>query len=123
MSDRVFLEGLVLRAFHGCHEAEARDGQDFVLDVELELDLARAASSDDLAATVSYDDLLAVTSAAFCGRRCNLIEAAAGAVADALLAAFPLVEAVQVCVRKPHAPLPARFAAAGVRLVRRRVRA
>ena len=123
MSDRVFLEGLVLHAFHGCHEAEARDGQDFVLDVELELDLAPAAARDDLSATVSYDDLLATTRTAFGARRYHLIEAAAGAVADALLAAFAQVEAVEVCVRKPHAPLPARFAAAGVRLVRRRVRA
>ena len=123
MSDRIFIEGLVLHAFHGCHEAEANNGQDFVLDVELELDVGPAAQSDDLAATVSYEDLLATTRMAFGAKRYNLVEAAAGAVASALLQAFPRAAAAHVCVRKPHAPLPARFAAAGVRLVRRRARA
>jgi dihydroneopterin aldolase len=120
MSDEIFLNGLMLHAFHGCHAFEAEVGQVFGLDLALDIDLAAAAATDRLSATVSYDALVSAAREAFLARRYKLVEAAAGAVADALLAAFPAVRAVKVTVRKPNAPLAAVFAEVGVTLVRRR---
>ena len=88
MSDTVFVTGLALHAYHGVMEHEAKVGQTFTLDLVLELDLAEASRTDQLAHTVGYDQVVEVASAAFCARRYRLVEAAAGAVADAVLAAL-----------------------------------
>jgi dihydroneopterin aldolase len=46
------------------------------------------------------------------------VEAAAGAVAQAVLDGFPQVVSVQVTVHKPHAPIAATFADLGVSILR-----
>jgi dihydroneopterin aldolase len=120
MSDRIFVSGLVLHAYHGVGDDEGRVGQQFLVDLVLDLDLAAAARSDRLADTVDYADLVEVSSRAFCAKRHRLVEAAAGAVADAVLAAFPRVSRLQVTVHKPHAPIAAVFADVGVTLTRSR---
>src|SRR5262245_24501291 len=120
MSDRVFVTGLALHAYHGVMQHEAKVGQSFGLDLVLDIDLATASRTDKLANTVGYDQVVAVASSTFCERRYRLVEAAAGAVADAILARFAQVTAVQVTVHKPHAPIPATFADVGVTLHRAR---
>jgi dihydroneopterin aldolase len=120
MSDRIFITGLVLHAHHGVGEDEGRIGQQFLLDLIAELDLDAAARSDKLMDTISYADIVEIASAAFRSRRWRLVEAAAGAVAEAVLAAFPRVVRLTVTVHKPHAPIAAVFADVGVTLVRSR---
>jgi dihydroneopterin aldolase len=120
MSDQVFVSGLVIHAHHGVMEHESKVGQRFVLDLELSIDLKNAARSDKLVDTVSYSAIVETASRAFTGQSYRLVEAAAGAVADALLAGFARVTSIRVTVRKPHAPIAAIFADVGVTLVRSR---
>jgi len=120
MSDRIFINGLSLHAYHGVIPYEGRVGQTFNIDLALEIDLAAAARSDKVVDTVSYDKVVECASTAFCSQKFKLIEAAAGKVADAVLAAFPRVRAVTVTIHKPHAPIAATFSDVGVTLERRR---
>jgi dihydroneopterin aldolase len=120
MTDAVFVTGLALHAYHGVMQHEGKVGQTFKLDLVLELDLAEAERSDRLAHTVGYDQVVAVASRAFCARRYRLVEAAAGAVAEAMLDRFAQVRAVRVTVHKPHAPIAATFDDVGVSIVRTR---
>jgi dihydroneopterin aldolase len=120
MSDTIFVTGLSLHAYHGVMEHEEKVGQTFALDLSLDIDLAEASRTDKLADTVSYDEVVQTASKAFCGRRFRLVEAAAGAVADAVLARFPTVASIGVTVHKPHAPIAATFADVGVSIVRTR---
>src|ERR1700690_2978698 len=99
---------------------EAKVGQTFTIDLELEIDLADAARTDKVVDTVSYDKVVDCASRAFCDRRCRLIEAAAGQVADAVLAAFPRVRQIKVTIHKPHAPIAATFSDIGVTIERAR---
>ncbi|HEY1364126.1 MAG TPA: dihydroneopterin aldolase [Xanthobacteraceae bacterium] len=122
MSDAVFVTGLALHAYHGVMQHEAKVGQTFKLDLVLDIDLGEASRSDKLAHTVGYDQVVDVVSRAFCARRYRLVEAAAGAVAEALLAKFRQVTGVRVTVHKPHAPIAATFADVGVTIVRSRQR-
>ena len=120
MSDTVFVTGLALHAYHGVMQHEADVGQTFTLDLVLDIDLAEASRSDKLAHTVGYDQVVEVAARAFCKQRYRLIEAAAGAVADAVLEHFAQVTSVRVTVHKPHAPIAATFADVGVALTRSR---
>jgi dihydroneopterin aldolase len=69
---------------------------------------------------VGYDQVVEIASKAFGARRHRLVEAAAGAVAAAILDQFPRVTRVRVTVHKPHAPIAATFADVGVTVVRAR---
>jgi 7,8-dihydroneopterin aldolase/epimerase/oxygenase len=120
MTDRIFVRNLALHAYHGVMAHEAKVGQTFTIDLDLEIDLSAAARSDKVMDTVSYDKVVDCASAAFCTQRFRLIEAAAGRVADAVLAAFPRVRSVRVTIHKPHAPIAATFNDVGVTLVRSR---
>lgn len=120
MSDHIFIHGLSLHAYHGVMEHEASVGQAFTLDLVLDIDLAHASVSDKVADTVSYSGIVQVASEAFAAKRYRLIEAAAGAVADAVLERFPRIKSVRVTVHKPHAPIAATFRDVGVELVRSR---
>ena len=120
MIDNVFINGLVLHAYHGVMPHEGKVGQPFILDLVLDIDLADAAKSDKLADTVSYDAVVNVVSRTFAGKRYRLVEAAAGAVADAVLQSFPRIRSLRITVRKPHAPVAAVFTDVGVTLVRAR---
>ena len=120
MSDTIFVKGLLIHARHGVMEHESKVGQRFILDLRLTMDLATAARSDKLADTVSYAAIVECASTAFTAQDYRLVEAAPGAVADAVLSTFAKVASVRVTVHKPHAPISAIFADVGVTLTRSR---
>src|SRR6201986_3268915 len=113
MTDTIFITGVVIHARHGVMEHETEVGQRFVIDLELSIDLSESSRTDRLADTVSYSNVVATATAAFKDANYKLLERAAGAVADAILAAFPRVSAIKVTVHKPHARIAAIFANLG----------
>jgi dihydroneopterin aldolase len=117
--DLIAVTGITARGFHGVLEHERRDGQTFVVDVELGVDTRAAARSDDLAATVDYSAVAADVVALVEGAPVDLIERLAQLVADACLSR-PLVGAVRVVVHKPEAPVGVPFADVTVTIVRTR---
>ncbi len=120
MTDRISITGLSLHAYHGVMPYEGKVGQTFTIDLVLDIDLSAAARSDKVIDTVSYDKVVECASRAFTTQKLRLIEAAAGKVADAVLAGFPRVKAVTVTIHKPHAPIAATFSDVAVTLVRNR---
>ncbi|RTL49715.1 MAG: dihydroneopterin aldolase [Bradyrhizobiaceae bacterium] len=120
MSDTIFIRGLLIHARHGVMDHEAEVGQRFVIDLEMSIDLAESSRTDRLADTVSYSDVVTTASAAFKGQNYYLLERSAGAVADAILQAFPRINAITVTVHKPHAPIAAIFDDVGVIITRTR---
>ena len=119
MTDRIELRGLRIRGHHGVFDHERRDGQDFVVDIMLWIDLAAAAASDDLADTVDYGALAQRAADIVAGPPRKLIEAVAAEIADDVMA-DERVHAVEVVVHKPSAPIPLTFA--DVAVVARRCR-
>ena len=117
MSDTISLRGLRVRGHHGVFDFERRDGQDFVVDVELELDLTKAAATDDVADTVHYGELAGRLVAVIAGEPVNLIETLADRLAAVCLA-DPRVAAATVTVHKPQAPIPHEFTDVAVTLRR-----
>ena len=122
MTDAIFLTGLALHAYHGVMQHEAKVGQTFRLDLVLALELNNASRTDKLKDTVSYDTVVKIASEVFSARRYRLVEAAAGAVADAVLERCSQVRSVRVTVHKPHAPVAATFDDVGVTIERARAR-
>lgn len=110
MADRIELRGLRARGRHGVFDHERRDGQDFLVDVTLWADLTAAALSDDLGDTIDYARVAEIAEDVVAGEPRNLIEKVAGEIADRLVAEASRVDAVEVTLHKPQAPIPAEFA-------------
>ena len=119
MGDRIALTGLRVRGHHGVLAQERRDGQDFLVDAVLHLDLRPAGETDDLTRTVHYGELAERLAAIVAGEPVNLLETLADRLVTACLA-DERVTAAEVTVHKPQAPIPLEFADVAVTLRRSR---
>lgn len=120
MVDEITLTGLTVFGYHGVFDFERRQGQEFTIDLILQVPLAAAAASDDVADTVHYGELADRVAAIVAGEPVNLIETLAQRIADAVLD-DARVAAVTVTVHKPHAPIEQTFADVSVTVRRGRV--
>jgi dihydroneopterin aldolase len=94
---KVEIHGLELHGFHGVNEEERRDGQTFLFDVTLEV---QEPAADTIDATVDYRAVRDCVRDISDAQAFRLLETLAAAVADAIVARFPVDEA-EVRVRKP----------------------
>jgi 7,8-dihydroneopterin aldolase/epimerase/oxygenase len=119
MADKLLLDDVRFFGRHGAIAAEQEVGTWFAVDAELTLDLAPAALSDDLRATVDYRAVARRIVEVGTGRPVKLVERLAGLIVDTLLREFPASE-VRVRVRKLRPPLDGIAGTPAVELVRRR---
>ena len=117
--DRIRLTGLRVRGRHGVLPEERALGQDFLVDVELALDLREAAATDDVTRTVHYGELAEELAAVVAGEPVQLVEALAERLAQVCLSR-PRVQSATVTVHKPSAPIPLAFDDVSVTVVRER---
>jgi dihydroneopterin aldolase len=119
MADRITLTGLRVRGNHGVYEHEKRDGQDFLVDVTLWLDLP---DTDKLSDTVHYGEMAARVAAVVAGPPQDLIETVGVEVAEDLMRWDSRLHAAEVTIHKPSAPIPLPFADVAVTIRRSRKR-
>ena len=117
LRDSITLTGLRVRAHHGVFDFERENGQDFVIDATVWLDLASAASGDALAETVHYGELAIALADAVTRDPVDLIETVAERLAAVALS-FAAAEVVRITVHKPDAPIPLPFDDFAVQITR-----
>ncbi|MBB5871264.1 dihydroneopterin aldolase [Allocatelliglobosispora scoriae] len=119
MTDTITLTGLRAFGRHGVFDFERENGQDFVVDAVLSLDLTKAANSDDVTDTVHYGELADALVAIVTGPPVNLLETLATRLVEACLVDERVQRAI-VTVHKPSAPIPHSFTDVSVTMERRR---
>lgn len=107
--DTIRLGSVTAIGYHGVFDHEKRDGQPFITDAALFMDVNPAAASDDLAKTVDYGAVAETIVAMVTGEAFDLIETLTVRMAERLLADFPPLQAVEVTVHKPKAPIQVPF--------------
>jgi dihydroneopterin aldolase len=117
--DSMTITGLRIHANHGVYAFEREQGQEFVVDVTAWFDFARAATADDVGATVHYGELAVEIADAVRRDPVDLIETLAERVAGVVLA-HPPVDTVRVTVHKPNAPIEVPFTDVSVTIERER---
>jgi dihydroneopterin aldolase len=119
MADRITLTGLTVRGNHGVYEHEKRDGQDFVVDITVWLDLSAAVAHDDLSRTWNYGELARRAAEIVSGPSRDLVETVAAEIADDVML-DERAYATEVTLHKPSAPIPLPFADVAVTIRRSR---
>ena len=103
-SDRIVLNGLTFYGYHGVNPEEQQQGQRFVVDLALSIDLEPAGAADDLSQTINYAQVYRLVRDVVEGPTCNLIEAVAERIATTILDQTS-AQTVWVRVTKPWAPV------------------
>lgn len=119
MADRITLTGLKVRGHHGVFDHEKRDGQDFLVDITVWLDLSDAAADDDLNKTLHYGEMAQRAADIVAGPPRDLIESVAAEIADDIMA-DSRAYATEVTIHKPQAPIPLNFGDVAVTIRRSR---
>lgn len=119
MADQIIIRGIRGMGYHGVFDHERANGQEFVVDVALDVSTSAAAQSDALADTVDYGVIASDVHALITGEAVDLVETLAERIAAACLAR-PGVQAVEVRVHKPDAPISVPFDDVEVRIRRGR---
>jgi dihydroneopterin aldolase len=95
--------------FHGRHGVlpeEAALGQLWIIDLDLVVDIAQAAATDDLAQTVNYAEVYSLYQDIVVNERFALVETLANHLLSSVLSAHPRVKSATVTIHKPQAPIP-----------------
>lgn len=117
---RIELLGLRTTAIIGVLPEEQTRAQPLEFDIVLHLNSVASTESDDLFDTVDYGAVCSQVIAHAQDNQYQLLERLAGATTDELLATFPLVQTVDLTVRKLRPPVPEDLASSGVSITRER---
>ena len=107
--DYIKITGLKIYAYHGVLPEEQKNGQDFIINARLFYSMKKAGMSDDLNDALNYAEVCEFIGKTFTEKRFDLIEAAAEHLCSRLLLAFPILEKIELELRKPQAPIPMDF--------------
>lgn len=119
-ADKILIEGLEVFANHGVYPAENELGQKFVVSATLYTSLRQAGKTDDLDVSINYGEVCHTIDAYLRAHTFKLIEAAAEATAERLLADYPALIAVRLRIAKPWAPIGLPLSSVAVEIERTR---
>ena len=117
MRDLITIEGIKAFGYHGVFPEERREGQTFIVDVEIHMSLGHAAQSDDVAHTVDYGVVSSRVAEIIQGEPANLVEMVCDRILTMVLS-LERVEAARVTVHKPQAPIQVPFSDVSVTMHR-----
>ncbi len=104
--DHIRLKDIIVYGYYGATDPERQVGQRLLLDLDLRVDLSKAAESDSLDDTVSYEEIYVAVQHLAGGTRCRLLEHLGQTVIEGIFRNFPAVEAVSIALRKMNLPFP-----------------
>lgn len=116
--DEIKIENLKIFAHHGVFLEEKQQGQDFYVNAVLYTNLRPAGLKDDLTLSTHYGEVSLLIQKSLTEHTYDLIETAAEVTAKEILQKFPLVQALDFELRKPHAPIPVEFESVSVKIHR-----
>ena len=120
MSDKIRVTGVEALGYHGLYDSERENGQPFVVDAVLKLDLEKAGKTDEIDYTVDYNDIAVLIHNEIVGPPMKLLESMAERICNKIFAAYTVVEEIEVTVHKPRAPISVPFGDVSITIKRER---
>lgn len=118
--DRIELKGCRFFSHIGYFDFEQEAGQNFVIDLTYTLGRPEATENDDLEDTLSYADVYETLREFMEQAHHRLIERAAQELSDLLLQTYPQIDALELTLKKPEAPIDGPFEHMAFTVTRRR---
>ena len=103
--DTLAIKGMKFRAFHGVHEHEKREGNDFEVDVIFKADLSKAGNTDQLTDAIDYTKVHEIAAEVMDRKSVDLIEHICFQIGTKIADSFEDELNFEVFVRKLNPPL------------------
>lgn len=113
--NQIIIKNLKIFAYHGVHDFEKKDGQDFFVDAVLDLTEMPGFETDEINQVISYSAVVKAIKKVMTEKSYNLIEKAAVEIISEIFSSFSEVKSVDITVKKPHAPIKEEFEYVAVR--------
>lgn len=114
----IIIKNLKIFAFHGVHEHEKKNGQNFYIDAVLYI--SKNNFEDNIKNTVSYSEAIKHIKKIMAEKSFDLIETASETIAKKMFEKFSLLEKLELTLKKPEAPIDENFEYVGVKIIRNR---
>lgn len=118
--DKMIMQGMRFYGYHGVFPEENKLGQQFIVDLIMELDLSEAGQTDDFTKALNYAEVYEVIKGIVKGKPHKLIEALAEHIAQSVLDNYTKVSETVVRVTKPNPPFDVQFDGVTVEIRRKR---
>ena len=102
---KIRIHNMMFYGFHGIYEYEREQGQKFYIDVEIEMDDAKAVDTDDVKDAVDTASVYDIVGDAVKNKRYQLLVSLSAHIGDKLLEKYPHFTAVTATIRKPSVPI------------------
>ena len=116
--DQIRIEELEVYAHHGVYPEENEKGQHFYVNATLYANTRPAGMADDLRLSTNYGEVCQFITEFMQQHTFQLIETVAERTAYEVLQHFPLVQGLDLEIRKPEAPIPLPFGSVSVAIHR-----
>lgn len=116
--DEIRIDNLEVYAYHGVFPEENEKGQLFFVNAVLYTHTRAAGLADDLTLSTHYGEVCHLITRWMQEHTCQLIETVAENVASKILLTYPLIEKVDLEIRKPQAPIGLPFESVSVKICR-----
>lgn len=120
MTNSLIIKNLKIFAYHGVNDDEKINGQNFLIDAEIFTDKLDGYENDKLENVLNLSKLVKELSAFFYKHSYNLIEKAAESTTKHLMKTFSQINAINLTLKKPEAPISADFEYVAVKISRKR---
>jgi 7,8-dihydroneopterin aldolase/epimerase/oxygenase len=115
---KILIEQMEFYAFHGHYQEEQIVGNRFLVDLEMEADLAAAANSDNLNDAVNYQQAYQIIKNEMRRTKSNLLENIGKRILDALYAEMEGIQKATIRVRKLNPPMGGPIKSVGITMSR-----
>lgn len=116
--DEIRIDNLEVFAYHGVCPEEKVNGQPFYVNAVIYTDIRPAGLEDDLSLSTNYGEICHFINNWMKENVYDLIETVAESVAEQLLLNFSSIQALELEIRKPKAPVGLPFESVSVRIQR-----
>lgn len=116
MKTYIILDSIEIYAYHGVFEQENRVGNNFTVDLKLDVDISRACLSDNLEDTLNYGEIYEVVKREM-DIPSRLLEHAGGRIVRSLKQCFPAIEKIELKISKKNPPTGGQIKSAGILII------
>ncbi|MBQ6143087.1 MAG: dihydroneopterin aldolase [Clostridia bacterium] len=118
--NEIIIRNLKIFAYHGVHEEEKQNGQNFIIDAEITTEKTAGYETDKITDTVSYSDIIRNIKKSLTETSYNLLEKAAEITTKNIFDNFEKVKSIKLTIKKPEAPIKENFDYVGIKICRNR---
>lgn len=118
--NKVIIKNFKIFAYHGVHQEEKVNGQNFYIDAEITTSKTKGYLNDELEDTLSYSVVMRKMKEIFTKKSYNLLEKCVEVLCDSLLDEYDEIKEIKLTLKKPEAPIKEDFEYVGIEIIRSR---